>query len=96
MVRRWANGFQESNSTQTVPLLRHRLLIDPSVSDETLLATMPEHPVLVSRPIVCSPKGVRLCRPNEAVLDLLDRLPLGPKAKEDSTLPIDPDGNRID
>ncbi len=50
-------------------------LLDPTVSDETLLAAMLEHPVLVNRPIVCSPKGVRLCRPSEAVLDLLDRLP---------------------
>jgi arsenate reductase len=50
-------------------------LLDLAVSDETLLAAMLEHPVLVNRPIVCSPKGVRLCRPTEVVLDLLDRLP---------------------
>jgi arsenate reductase len=41
------------------------------VSDETLLNAMIEHPVLVNRPIVCSPKGVRLCRPSEKVLPLL-------------------------
>jgi arsenate reductase len=50
-------------------------LLDPSISDEVLLAAMLEHPVLVNRPIVCSPKGVRLCRPSETVLTLLDRLP---------------------
>ncbi len=70
-------------------------LLDEGVSDETLLDAMLEHPVLVNRPIVCSPKGVRLCRPSEAVLDLLDQLPPGPMAKEDGELIIDADGNRI-
>ncbi len=46
-------------------------LLEPGVSEEAILAEMLEHPVLVNRPIVCSPKGVRLCRPSEAVLDLL-------------------------
>lgn len=46
-------------------------LLDPGVDDETLLAAMIEHPELVNRPIVCTPKGVRLCRPAERVLDLL-------------------------
>lgn len=58
-------------------------LLDPSVSNDKLLAAMLECPVLVNRPIVCSPKGVRLCRPSEAVLDLLDGLPPGPTAKDD-------------
>lgn len=71
-------------------------LLDPSVSDETLLAAMLEHPILVNRPIVCSPKGVRLCRPSETVLDLLARLPPGPMAKEDGTPLIDAEGNRVD
>jgi len=70
-------------------------LLDPSVDDETLLTAMLEHPVLVNRPIVCSPKGVRLCRPSEAVLDLLDRLPPGPMTKEDGTPLIDAEGNRV-
>lgn len=46
-------------------------LTDPDVDDETILAAMLEHPVLVNRPIVVSPRGVRLCRPSEQVLDLL-------------------------
>lgn len=46
-------------------------LLDESVSDEVLLDAMLEHPVLVNRPIVCSPKGVKLCRPSEEVLQLL-------------------------
>jgi arsenate reductase (glutaredoxin) len=70
-------------------------LLDPSVDDETLLAAMLEHPVLVNRPIVCSPKGVRLCRPSETVLDLLDRLPPGPLHKEDGQLLIDAQGRRV-
>lgn len=71
-------------------------LLDPTVSDETLLEAMLEHPVLVNRPIVCSPKGVRLCRPSEAVLDLLENLPPGPMTKEDGTPLIDAEGNRVD
>ena len=70
-------------------------LLDPAVNDETLLAAMFEHPVLVNRPIVCSPKGVRLCRPSEAVLDLLEQLPPGPFAKEDGELIIDAEGRRV-
>jgi len=70
-------------------------LLDPAVSDEVLLDAMVAHPVLVNRPIVCTAKGVRLCRPSEAVLDLLDRLPPGPLAKEDGSLIIDAEGNRL-
>lgn len=47
-------------------------LLDESVSDEALLDAMLEHSVLVNRPIVCSPKGVKLCRPSEEVLPLLE------------------------
>lgn len=50
-------------------------LTDPAVTDDALLDAMLEHPILVNRPIVCSPKGVRLCRPSEAVFDLLDSPP---------------------
>lgn len=70
-------------------------LLEPGVSDEALLAAMLEHPVLVNRPIVCTPLGVKLCRPSEAVLALLDRLPPGPLAKEDGELLIDADGKLV-
>lgn len=53
--------------------------------DEALLAAMVLHPVLVNRPIVCSPRGVRLCRPSEAVLPLLDRPPPADFRKEDGS-----------
>lgn len=69
-------------------------LLEPGVSDERILDAMLEHPVLVNRPIVCSAKGVRLCRPSETVLDLLERWPEGPFAKEDGEIIIDADGKR--
>jgi len=70
-------------------------LLDADVSDDALLDAMLAHPVLVNRPIVCSPKGVRLCRPSDAVLDLLDRLPPGPMTKEDGTPLIDAAGRCV-
>jgi arsenate reductase len=70
-------------------------LLEPGVSDAHILAEMLKHPVLVNRPIVCTPKGVKLCRPSEAVLDLLDRLPPGPLHKEDGSLLIDAEGRRV-
>ncbi len=70
-------------------------LLDPSVADEALLEAMLEHPVLVNRPIVVTPKGTKLCRPSEAVLDLIDRYPPGPFYKEDGELMIDADGKRV-
>lgn len=70
-------------------------LLEPGVSDEAILAAMLEHPILVNRPIVCSPKGVRLCRPSEAVLDLLETLPPGPLYKEDGEMIIDEKGQRV-
>lgn len=70
-------------------------LLDPSVGDDALIAAMIAHPVLVNRPIVATPKGVKLCRPSEAVLDLLERWPPGPFAKEDGSPLIDAAGNRV-
>jgi arsenate reductase len=50
-------------------------LLEPSATDEQILAAMVEHPILVNRPIVVSPKGVALCRPSEKVFPLLDKVP---------------------
>lgn len=58
-------------------------LTDPATDEATILAAMLDHPVLVNRPIVCTPLGVRLCRPSEAVLALLDTPPPGDFTKED-------------
>jgi arsenate reductase len=57
-------------------------LDDPKWSDDELLDVMMAHPILINRPIVATPKGVRLCRPSEAVIDLLDN-PVGRFVKED-------------
>ncbi|WP_293864721.1 arsenate reductase (glutaredoxin) [uncultured Alsobacter sp.] len=70
-------------------------LLDPSVADEALLDAMLAHPVLVNRPIVCTAKGVRLCRPSETVLDILERWPAGPLTKEDGSPLIDAEGRRV-
>ena len=60
-------------------------LTDPGVADDALLDAMVAHPILVNRPIVCTPKGVALCRPSETVLPLLERAPDGPLVKEDGS-----------
>jgi arsenate reductase len=70
-------------------------LTAPDITADQLLDAMVAHPILVNRPFVCTPKGVRLCRPSETVLDLLERLPPGPLAKEDGQLIIDAKGNRL-
>jgi arsenate reductase len=69
-------------------------LLGEAVPHTAILEAMIKHPVLVNRPIVCSRKGVRLCRPSESVLDLIDRLPPGPFHKEDGELVIDHAGRR--
>ena len=62
-------------------------LLDPAVTDDQLLDAMIAHPILVNRPIVVTPKGARLCRPSEGVLDLLDRRPAS-FTKEDGEVVI--------
>jgi arsenate reductase len=70
-------------------------LLELGVDDARLIDAMLEHPLLVNRPIVATPCGVKLCRPSETVLDLLDRLPPGPLHKEDGALIIDEAGQRV-
>ena len=70
-------------------------LLEEGVAQEAILEAMIQHPVLVNRPIVCTVRGVKLCRPSEAVLDLMDKFPPGPFAKEDGELLIDADGKRV-
>ena len=70
-------------------------LLEDGTAPETILNAMVEYPVLVNRPIVCSAKGVKLCRPSEIVLDLLENWPRGPLYKEDGALLIDAEGRRI-
>jgi arsenate reductase (glutaredoxin) len=68
---------------------------DPSLTDEQLIDAMVAHPILINRPLVVSPLGVKLCRPSEAVLDLLPREQLGAFAKEDGEQVVAADGSRI-
>lgn len=69
-------------------------LDDPTLSDEALLDAMMAHPILINRPIVVTARGVKLCRPSESVLDLLDAPQRGEFRKEDGQLVIDAHGNR--
>ncbi len=70
-------------------------LADPALSDEQLVDAMMAHPILINRPLVVSPLGVKLCRPSEAVLDLLPTGQLGAFAKEDGEQVVDGTGQRI-
>lgn len=66
----------------------------PDLSDDALLAAVEANPILINRPLVVSPKGVRLCRPSEAVLPLLPPQ-LGEFRKEDGELVVDAAGQPI-
>ncbi|KAA5597174.1 arsenate reductase (glutaredoxin) [Blastochloris sulfoviridis] len=66
---------------------------DPALTDDQLLDAMMAHPILINRPLVVTPKGVRLCRPSEAVLDLLPPQ-CGAFRKEDGELVVDAAGRR--
>lgn len=67
---------------------------DPALSEAQLLDAMMAHPILINRPIVVSPKGVRLCRPSEDVLNLLPPQ-RGAFVKEDGERVIDEHGQRV-
>ncbi|NYT24440.1 arsenate reductase (glutaredoxin) [Alcaligenaceae bacterium] len=68
---------------------------DTSLSDDALLDAMLAHPILINRPFVVTPTGVRLCRPSELVLDILEQPQRGPFTKEDGEVVIDEHGNRV-
>ena len=70
-------------------------LDDPALSDDQLMAAIVQHPILLERPIVVTPLGTRLCRPSEAVLDILPSPQRGAFAKEDGQPVIDAQGRRI-
>jgi arsenate reductase len=67
---------------------------DPVLTDDQLLDAMMAHPILINRPIVVTPLGVRLCRPSEAVLNILPDEQRGAFAKEDGEKVIDDQGRR--
>ena len=70
-------------------------LDDPSLTDDQLLDAMMAHPILINRPIVVTPRGVKLCRPSETVLELLPQPQRGEFRKEDGELVVDSGGNRV-
>ena len=67
-------------------------LDDPKFSDEALIDLMIEHPILINRPLVVTPLGVKLCRPSETVLEILPEAQQQPFFKEDGT-PVVPSGS---
>jgi arsenate reductase (glutaredoxin) len=70
-------------------------LDDPALTDDQLIEAMLAHPILINRPIVVTPKGVKLCRPSEAVLDILPRPQQGAFTKEDGAPVVDSAGRRL-
>lgn len=68
---------------------------NPKWSDDELLDFIGQHPILLNRPIVVTPLGARLCRPSEAVLDILPNPQQGPFTKEDGEVVVDGSGRRV-
>ena len=70
-------------------------LADAKWTDDELIDFMVAHPILINRPIVVTPKGTKLCRPSELVLDILHQDQTGPFTKEDGEVVIDNQGKRV-
>ncbi len=70
-------------------------LDDPAKTDDELIDAMLQHPILINRPFVVTPQGVRLCRPSEVVLDILPATQRGAFTKEDGERVVDEEGKRI-
>lgn len=68
---------------------------NPKWNDDALIDAMLEHPILINRPIVVTPRGTLLCRPSEAVLAILPNSDIGPFTKEDGEVVIDKEGNSV-
>lgn len=68
---------------------------DETLSDEALVDALMAHPILINRPLVVTPIGVKLCRPSEAVLDILPDAQRGAFAKEDGEQVVDASGQRV-
>lgn len=70
-------------------------LDNPALTDDQLIDAMIAHPILINRPLVVTPLGVRLCRPSEVVLDILPKPQQGAFSKEDGEAVVDASGQRI-
>ncbi len=71
-------------------------LTDDRFTDEQLIEFMLQHPILINRPVVVTPRGTRLCRPSELVLDILPDPQQGEFTKEDGEKVVDSTGKRLD
>jgi arsenate reductase len=70
-------------------------LSDPKWTEAELIDFMVQHPILMNRPVVVTPLGSKLCRPSEAVLDILPHPQLGAFAKEDGEVVVNAEGERV-
>ena len=70
-------------------------LAAPTRTDDDLLDAIAEHPILLNRPFVVTPRGTRLCRPSEVVLDILENPEIGPFTKEDGEVIVNAEGSRL-
>ena len=70
-------------------------LADPQWTDDELLEFVVQHPILMNRPVVVTPLGVKLCRPSEVVLELLENPQVGAFSKEDGEAVVNDKGQRV-
>jgi arsenate reductase len=80
---------------KNVPPYEELGLSDAKWTEDELIDFMVEYPILINRPIVVTPKGVRLCRPSEVVLEILPNPNIGSFIKEDGQVVIDEKGKRV-
>jgi arsenate reductase len=80
---------------KNVPPYEELGLSDAKWTEDELIDFMVEYPILINRPIVVTPKGVRLCRPSEVVLEILPNPNIGSFTKEDGQVVIDEKGKRV-
>ena len=93
LIRAAGLGVRDALRQKGTPCLELGL-DNPALSDDALLDAMLRHPILINRPFVETPLGVRLCRPSELVLDILPPV-TRPFAKEDGEVVIDESGRRV-
>jgi arsenate reductase (glutaredoxin) len=94
LIERMGMSARDVVRIKGTPFHAHKLG-DPRVTEDELLDAMMAHPILINRPIVVTPLGVKLCRPSEVVLDLLPEPQLGEFRKEDGQLTVDGAGQRV-
>jgi arsenate reductase len=94
LIERMGGSVRDVMRVKGTPY-RELKLDDPAITDDQLLDAMMAHPILINRPIVVAPLGVKLCRPSETVLDLLPAPQRGEFRKEDGELVVDSAGHRV-